>query len=57
VVQDDYIVDVEEEEEEVVSEEAVDARDWLQAQIFKCGGEIPISEEGGLFESIQSAKE
>jgi hypothetical protein len=31
VIQDDYIVDVEEKEEEVVSEEAVDARDGLQA--------------------------
>jgi hypothetical protein len=29
VIQDDYVVDVEEEEEELVSEEAVHARDWL----------------------------
>jgi hypothetical protein len=57
VIQDDYVVDVEEEEEELVGEEAVHARDWLQAQIFKCGDEIPIPEKGGLFESVQSAKE
>jgi hypothetical protein len=57
VIQDDYIVDVEEKEEEVVSEEAVDARDGLQTQVFECGGEIPIPEERGLFEPIQSANE
>jgi hypothetical protein len=29
VIQDDYIVDIEEKEEELVGKEAVDTRDWL----------------------------
>jgi len=43
VKQGDDIVDVEEKEEEVVSEEAVDARDRVKTEFLKRCREVPIS--------------
>jgi hypothetical protein len=52
VEQDNNVINIEEEEEEVVSEEAVNARDRVETQLFKRYSEIPIPEKRGLFESI-----
>jgi hypothetical protein len=42
VEEDDYIVDVEEKEEEFVGEEAVDARDWVKTELLKSVCDFPI---------------